>query len=142
MRCLTPFLLVVIIAVSACGESPEEKAARERAEFVADSTRKADSVETLIRPRRELYGIAIDMVKQRLKAPSSARIPAVSLVDSDSLSFDFSSDSALVEVKGAYEAQNMFGVYLPGRFLVKLRRDSSGYVPQFGGIDGLDIQMN
>lgn len=137
-----PVLLLVCLLVASCGESPEEKARREREVFIADSTRKADSVAALLQPRKEVYAIAIGMVKERLKVPSSARIANVSLVDNDSLSFKFSPDSTVVEIEGAYESQNLFGVYLPGRFYVKLKKDSTGkYAPPYG-IDGLDIRMN
>ncbi len=136
-----PIVIVCLFAIS-CGESAEEKARREREVFVADSTRKADSIAALLRPRQEVYAIAIGLVKDRLKVPSSARIAAVSLADGDSLSFKFSPDSTTVEVEGAYESQNLFGVYLPGRFYVQLKKDSTGaYAPPYG-IDGLDIRMN
>ena len=87
--------------------------------------------------RESAYTTAQALVRAQLKAPSSARFAAIpaegKITKSDSL-YNFSSDTVHVTIMdstaivvGAYEAQNSFGVYLPGTFRVMLTRKDDGW---------------
>ena len=130
-------LLLVGVTLVACGESPEEKIARERAEFVADSTRKADSLMVLLKPRKDIYDAAIGMVKERLKVPSSARFASIQLLD-DTAKVAQTGDVAVAS--GWYEAQNPMGVFMPGSFKAHLKKVDGKWVPLYNS-EFLDVDL-
>lgn len=79
------------------------------------------------------YVQAQAMVREQMKSPSSARFasfPEQAEVTKSEKLYSYSGDTVHVNIMdstaivvGAYEAQNGFGVYLPGKFRVMLKRN-------------------
>jgi hypothetical protein len=100
----------------------------------------------------EVLPIAQKMVRERLKVPGSARFVALSdtvtpiisgdtlTLASDSVKVFFNKDTAIVA--GYYEAQNTFGVYLPGSYRVYLRKDSTETWVGMTGVESIDISID
>jgi len=116
MKYLVPLLLIAMLIV---GCKSEEQ--RKREAFVADSTKQADSLALLIKPRAEIYSAATAQIKNVLKVPSTARFAAVQVENTDSSAIELiGKDTATVT--GKYDAQNPMGVFLGGKFRVDLVR--------------------
>ncbi len=132
--------IVVLVMLSACGESEADRAKRLSDSIRVDSTRRADSVAALLKPRQEVYDAAVSLVKERLKAPSTARFAAVDVSD-DTVKIELiAKDTAFVY--GEYDSQNSFGTYLHGKYKVRLRRDSTGHWVGRYGSEVLDVDMD
>jgi hypothetical protein len=115
--------LLTALQLSSC-KSDEQKA---REAFVADSTRKADSLAVIMKPRQEIYGVAIAALKKGLKVPSTAKIASVTPANTDTAAIFVRGDSSGV-VRGEYDAQNAFGTYLHDKFQVKLSKINGKWV--------------
>lgn len=76
-------------------------------------------------PRKEIYNLAIEELKKELKHSSTARFTALSLNNSDSLSFSFNDDSTEVRFKVQYHAQNSYGTYLSDNFHINFMKDNN-----------------
>lgn len=132
---------LLTLSLASCGESAEEKAKREAEQRKADSTHKADSLAKLLAPRKAIYDVAVGMVKEKLKAPSTARFPAVTLTNTDSVQITERGKDT-VWVIGHYDSQNAFGTYMHGRYKARLRKDSTGkWIPRWSGDAFLNLEM-
>jgi hypothetical protein len=133
-------MLLSLLLLAGCGESEQQRQARLLAEQKADSTRKADSIALLLKPRQEAFDAAVAMVKERLKAPSTARFAQVRLAD-DTVKIAYSGKDT-AEVRGEYDSQNAFGTYLHGTYRVQMRRDSSGKWVGKSGMEMFDVDID
>lgn len=99
--------------------------------------------ESYARPRLEMYSLAVEALKKRLKAPSTARIGAFDGLNNDSASIEFK-EGDLAMFVGKYNAQNGFGVYLPGTFEAEFRNRDGKWGFKYGdeyGSDYLDFKV-
>lgn len=123
-------LFVFLIMLIACGESKEQQAEKVR---IQDSIHRYDS---LIKPRKRMYELAAGALRDRLKAPSTAKLPgAVTMQNTDTVRIAIDSNYAVVMFP--YDAQNPMGTYLRGYAKVLLAEYSGGWdvVGAFGGED-------
>lgn len=118
-------ILCLAFIIASCGESEKQKSER----LGKDSIRKVDSIKMTYKPLAEMRDTMIDRIKELLKAPGSAHF---STLDGDSIIFSGNArhdtvtvygikvlslpDSSWVHVTVPYEAQNSYGVYLPGAY--------------------------
>lgn len=115
-------LTLVIGAVWGCGETEAERVERQR----ADSVRRADSLATLLLPRKEPYDVAVGLVKEQLKVPSTAYFAPVLLKD-DTVRIVFDGNEAAT-VYGEYDSQNSFGAFLHGYYKAMLKKVDGKWV--------------
>lgn len=109
-------LLALLLLVSC--KSAEDQA---HEQFVIDSTRTADSLSVVLKPRQEIYAAATALVREDMKVPSSTRFASIQPENTDSSAIMLlKPDSAVVY--GKYESQNSFGVFLPGKFKATLQK--------------------
>ncbi len=132
-------VLVVVFILSSCGESEKEKIER----LHQDSVKRADSIALALKPRKDIYDKAVEMIKSRLKVPTSLRIPAVQM-QNDSVHIKmFGPDTAVV--LSTYEAANAYGTLLaPDSFKVVLARREGKWGGRFTDkelSDLLDINL-
>lgn len=130
---------LIAIVLTGCGPSAEEQAKMAAEKRTKDSIRTADSLSKLLQPRKDIFNAAVSMVKENLKAPSTAYFAPVKLQNDSVVITEIGKDTAWVV--GHYDSQNAFGTYLHGCFKARIRRDSTGkWVPLFGS-NYLDVNM-
>lgn len=103
-----------------CGSPEKEHALKAQ----QDSIHRYDS---LMKPRRQVYGVAVDVLKTLLKAPSTAKIPAITLNNDTVKVYN---DSKYAFIMFPYDAQNPMGTFMRGYYkaiLMSWEWDSAGW---------------
>ncbi|MEI8133689.1 MAG: hypothetical protein WCH46_01270 [bacterium] len=111
-------LVIAGLSFSSCGESAKDKAER----VTKDSIHRFDS---LIKPRKEIYDAAVGELKELLKAPSTAKIPVLTL-SNDTVKIKSTDTKAYVVFP--YDAQNPMGTYMHDIATVKLVKNNGKWV--------------
>ena len=83
-------------------------------------------------PRMQIYKLVVVAVKDWLKVPSTAQLGSFTGLDNDSVRLIYSGPDT-VKVEGKYNAQNGFGVFLPGEYTAHLVRKNQNWTWMWGG---------
>lgn len=120
MKTIASYLLLAVLGISviACGPNEKERAEKAR----QDSVARFDS---LIKPRKQIYEAALGELKTLLKVPSTAKFPAIALIN-DTVKIKTTATKAFVAFP--YDAQNPMGTYMHDIAMIRLIKKDGKWV--------------